>query len=159
MASDRRKKVIEMAMTEENYQELVRKLRKTQDYLKKMERKILNEPESALKYEKLELMQLVLNRISDIVNWWNKVEYKEQKKEKRQKEIERAEWKKQNKIKAAKQFEEDAKPYVQEWNTRCRYYNQDGCGNRSCSIGMDMTFCSKKCAYATNVTGSTRIRK
>ena len=60
-----------MAIAEENYQKLVERLRKTQDYLKKMERKMMNEPESESKYEKIELMQLVLNRTSEIVNWWN----------------------------------------------------------------------------------------
>lgn len=74
MASSHRKKkggTVKVAIAEENYQKLVERLRKTQDYLKKMERKMMNEPESESKYEKIELMQLVLNRTSEIVNWWN----------------------------------------------------------------------------------------
>ena len=36
-------------------------------------------------------------------------------------------------------------------NTKCRHY----CGDY-CSIGMDMTFCSKRCAYCTNMPGFTK---
>ena len=36
-------------------------------------------------------------------------------------------------------------------NKTCKHY----CGDY-CDIGMDMTFCSKRCAYCTNMPGSTR---
>ena len=36
-------------------------------------------------------------------------------------------------------------------NKTCRHY----CGDY-CDIGMDMTFCSKRCAYCTNMPGSSK---
>ena len=39
-----------------------------------------------------------------------------------------------------------------EENRTCKHY----CGDH-CDIGMDMTFCSKRCAYCTNMPGSSRV--
>ena len=49
--------------------------------------------------------------------------------------------------------------YNQEWNKSCRYYCEDSYGEKSCSIGMDMTFCTKDCAYGSNVKGHTEVYK
>ena len=118
----------------------------------------MKEPDSEIKWAKLELMQRVLNRSGEIVNWWNKYDQKIIGRQMHQMQMERHQEKLRNKARAEKHIAEALNPpkYEQEWNEGCRYYNQDCSGNRSCSCGMDMTFCSKKCAFATNVAGSTR---
>lgn len=143
---------------QERCTELVRKVRNMHKTYVKMQRDIMNEPESDAKWEKLELMALVLNRTSEIVNWWDNYEKKMQRREMVEKAKERHEQKVRNKEKAERAIAEALNPqkYVQEWNYGCRYYNQDSTGNRSCSCGMDMTFCGKNCAFATNVSGSTK---
>ena len=142
---------------EKHYQELAKKVRDAHETYKKYERKIINEPESESKYEKLELMKLVLNRSSEIVNWWNNYEAQIVKREKRKQEEERAKQKAINRERVTEAIEVAVNPYEQEWNKGCRYYCQDYTGIKFCSFGMDMTFCSKKCAFATNVAGSTKL--
>lgn len=143
---------------QERCHELVRKLRTTHETFKKMQRKIMNEPDSEAKWEKVVLMDLVLNRTSEMVNWWDNYEAKKIGRRIHQENMERHRQKLANKEKAERAIAEALNPpkYVQEWNYGCRYYNQDSSGNRSCSCGMDMVFCSKKCAFATNVAGSTK---
>ena len=48
-------------------------------------------------------------------------------------------------------FLSNAREDDREKNTTCRHY----CGDY-CDIGMDMTFCSKRCAYCTNMPGSSK---
>lgn len=141
----------------ERYEELVRKLKTSHKTFEKMQRKIMNEPDSESKWVKLELMALVLNRSSEIVNWWDNCEKKQMRKEMLAKAQERHEQKLRNKEKAEKSIAQALEKYDQEWNYGCRYYNQDSMGQRSCSCGMDMTFCTKNCAFATNTVGSTRV--
>lgn len=145
-----------MERNDESVHEFVRKVRCMHETYRKMQRKIVNEPESEAKYEKLELMQLVLNRTSEIVNWWNNYEAKQEGRKKMEQDIERAKKRQAIKEKATKQIEEAVKPYEQEFNEKCRYYNCNHLGERSCSCGMDMTFCSRSCAFATNAVCSTR---
>lgn len=134
-------------------------MRKTNDYFKKLKRKIMNEPESEIKDEKFELMTLVVNRTSEIVNWFDNLEAKELRKQKHEEELKRAEKKKADKIRATRMIEDNANVFEQQYNKGCRYFQDYGWGgtNASCVCGMDMTFCSKKCAYATNVVGSTKV--
>ena len=46
------------------------------------------------------------------------------------------------------------------YNLRCRNYGEirykDGRIERTCVVGMDMCYCSKNCAYATNNVGSLK---
>jgi len=143
---------------QDKYAELVHKLRTSHKTFQKMQRKIMNEPDSDIKWAKLELMELVLNRSKEIVNWWDNYDRHVIGRQIHQQNIERHNQKLINKAKVEKAIEEALNPpvYEQEWNYGCRYYNQDSRGNRSCSCGMDMVFCSKKCAFATNVSGSTK---
>ena len=145
----------------ERYDELVKRVRNTHEYYNKMRRKIMNEPESEIKYEKLELMNLMMNRSAEIVNWWNNYEAKILNREKHKKEMQKCMKKKANKEKVDKYIAETISPSKteQDWNIHCKFYNQDSYGDRTCSCGMDMTFCSKKCAYASNVVGSTPVYK
>ena len=145
-----------MERNDESVRELVHKIRCMHETYRKMQRKIINEPESEAKYEKLELMQLVLNRTSEIVNWWNNYEAKQARREKMKQELELAKKRRVTKEKVTKQIEEAVKPYEQEFNKKCKYYNCNYLGEQSCSCGMYMTFCSKSCAFATNAVCSTK---
>jgi len=39
--------------------------------------------------------------------------------------------------------------HIQEWNTECEYYFERN-GEPGCDIHMDMVFCTKNCAWASN---------
>lgn len=142
---------------ESKYLELVSRQRNAHEYFKKMQRKIVNEPESEEKFAKLELMELVLNRTSEIVNWWNNLEAKERNRERHLEELERARQKKERKERFDRMYQEQNT--LPQKNTACRYYCESSDGEMYCSISMDTTFCSKRCAYATNVKGSTKVYK
>lgn len=45
--------------------------------------------------------------------------------------------------------------YKQMFNTTCGHYCEDYRGEKYCAIHMDMTFCGKYCAFATNLKGHT----
>ncbi len=147
-------------MNEDKYAELVRKLRSQHESFKKWQRKLMNEPESEAKYAQIDLMQKVIDRSREVVNWWDGYEAKIARREKNKLEQERIQKQKQKKEVFRKQVEitlaESLNEYVQEWNTTCRYYSQSG-QDRSCSCGMDMTYCGKTCAFASNVVGSSRV--
>lgn len=146
-------------ISEDKYTELVNRLRSTHKYLQKMQKKVMSEPESEKKYAKYEVLVLMINRTSEIVNWWDKLEYKEVKKEQHAKEIARHEEKLRNKAKAEKMMEEALNPKPIPKNKLCGYYCENHKGESYCDIGMDTVFCSKNCAYATNVSGSTKVYK
>lgn len=149
---------MERLTKEERYDELARKLKNQHECFKKHQRKIMNEPESKEKYAKLELMDFVIDRSREIVNWWYNYDAKIQRKEKHRAEMARAEERKRKKEMSRKKVDkilaEAIKSQTQNWNTGCRYYCQSG-EERSCSCGMDMIYCSKNCAFATNMAGST----
>ena len=140
------------------YEELVHKLKAQNDTFKKWERQLMNEPESEEKYARIDLMRKVIDRSNEVVNWWDNYEKKMLRKKEHQIEIVIAQEKKAKKEKFTKELEKiiNPEPEVQQFNMRCRYYCQSG-SQRYCSCGMDMIFCSKKCAYATNVVGSTKV--
>ena len=43
------------------------------------------------------------------------------------------------------------------YNKHCEHLNCDD--GYSCRVKMDMLFCGNKCAYATNVKGTTKVDK
>lgn len=146
---------------EKMYAELVHKLRSQHETYKKWQRKIMNEPESEQKYAKIELMQKVIDRSREVVLWWDNYEAKAIKKEQHQKELERAAEKKRKKaaVTDANRLGVDAPaapaPVAPEYNMRCRHHTMIN-KEHKCDIGMDMVFCSDRCAYCTNMVGSTK---
>lgn len=117
----------------------------------KKRRKIINEPESEEKFARLEIIDWVVGCTTGIVNRNHKLE-----KQRIRKEEEKA--RAARKAKFEKELEQilDDRPYVQEYNTTCRHFCMSD-GERYCDIGMDMTFCGKNCAYASNRPGSSRV--
>lgn len=136
--------------TQERYDELIRKLHSQNDTYKKYKRRTLNEPESEGKYAKLELIDLVLNRSEEIVNWWDNYEVKMQRK----KELAEAEARKAETKKKVDEYI-SSKTASQDFNTKCRYFSQLD-NDIICECGMDMCFCGIKCAFATNRAGHTK---
>lgn len=117
----------------------------------KKRRKIINEPESEEKFARLELIDYVISCTSGIVNRNRKIK-KQQAKQAEEKA------KSERKAKFEKELAEMNKPYQQQFNYQCRYYCERA-GERYCDIDMDMIFCGKDCAYATNRAGSTKVHK
>ena len=57
-----------------------------------------------------------------------------------------------------KGLEELNKPYQQTYNKTCRHYCECN-GEKYCGIDMDMIFCGKNCAFASNMPGSSKEYK
>ena len=53
-------------------------------------------------------------------------------------------------------YELQLEKYKDAVNVKCGYFCKSG-SEITCACGMDMTFCSMRCAYATNAPGSTKI--
>ena len=115
----------------------------------KKKRKIINEPESDEKFARLELIEYVIGCTSGIVNRNRNIKKLQAKQAEEKAKAER-------KAKFDKELAEMIKPYQQEFNYQCRYYCEIA-GERYCDIDMDMIFCGKNCAYATNRVGSTKV--
>ena len=115
----------------------------------KKKRKIINEPESDEKFARLELIEYVISCTSGIVNRNRNIKKLQAKQAEEKAKAER-------KVKFDKELAEMNKPYQRVFNYQCRYYCERA-GERYCSIDMDMIFCGKDCAYATNRVGSTKL--
>lgn len=116
----------------------------------KKRRKIINEPDSEEKFVRLELIDYVIGCTSGIVNRNRKIKKQQERQAEEKAKAER-------KAKFEKELAEMQKPYQQAFNYQCRYYCEIA-GERYCDIDMDMIFCGKNCAYATNVSGSTKVK-
>ena len=142
-------------MTEkEKYQALCKRIRSTSDKFEKLKKEIMSDPMCKNRQGELSAVNKILIDLDQTIKWIRRHDDKLSARKRGGKTIRRP-----DPIEEYYLEEESDNEIEQNWNTGCGFYNQDSDGNRSCSCGMDMIFCSKKCAYASNVVGSTKVYK
>lgn len=140
-------------MPKEMYEEMVVRMHRQYKTLEKLKAKVEQEQPGTLRDSRLRLISRTVAICKQNVSWWDNYEKRLIREKEEELQLRRG---KEGTEPTAGNPLTGAEPYRQEFNLGCRYYYQ--CGDeRRCSCGMDMCFCGKNCAFATNAVGSTKV--